>query len=231
MPNGVDLEPFENLPARSVLEEEFPELADKFVVLFLGRLHVKKGLDLLAQAITRLHRDHPDLHVLLAGNDDGALSPFREQVGVEGLSTRVTWVGHVSGERARRVWAAADAFILPSYSEGFSMAILEALACRLPVVITTSCHFSELAETGGGIVVSPTADAVTWGLRELLERSPEERAELGQRGRALVERNYTWDQQAQRLAMVYRWAVGGGPAPSFVITDFAGVGNIHDKVR
>ena len=231
VPNGVDLEPFENLPARSVLEEEFPELADKFVVLFLGRLHVKKGLDLLAQAITRLHRDHPDLHLLLAGNDDGALSPFREQVGVEGLSSRVTWVGHVSGERARQVWAAADAFILPSYSEGFSMAILEALACRLPVVITTSCHFSELADTGGGIVVAPTADEVTWGLRELLERSPEERAELGQRGRALVERNYTWDQQAQRLATVYRWAAGGGPAPSFVITDPAVVGNIHDEVR
>jgi glycosyltransferase involved in cell wall biosynthesis len=231
IPNGVNLEPFENLPDRSILEADYPELAGKYVLLFFGRNHVKKGLDLLAQALAALRRDRPDLHLLLAGNDDGALAPFLSRVAAEGLSSRVTWVGHVSGARARQVWAAADAFILPSYSEGFSMAILEALACRLPVVITTSCHFSELADTGGGIVVAPTADEVTWGLRELLERSPEERAELGQRGRALVERNYTWDQQAQRLATVYRWAAGGGPAPSFVITDPAMVGNIHDEIR
>ncbi len=94
------------------------------------------------------------------------------------------------------------------------MAILEALACRLPALVTTACHFPELAGAGGGIVVAPTANGVTRGLRDLLERSPAQRAELGRRGRALVEQNYTWDQQAQRLASVYRWAAGGGPPPS-----------------
>ena len=144
----------------------------------------------------------------------------------------MTWVGHVSGERARQVWAAADAFVLPSYSEGFSMAILEALACRLPVVITTACHFPELAEAGGGIVVEPTADERDSGPpRACSSARPPNAPSLAESGRALVERNYTWDQQAQRLATVYRWVAGGGPAPSFVITDPAVVGNIHDKVR
>jgi glycosyltransferase involved in cell wall biosynthesis len=217
VPNGVDLGPLEYLPPRTELETEFPELAGKFLLLFFGRLHAKKGLDLLAQAMARLRPDYPDLHLLLAGTDDGALGPFLRQMSDAGLASRVTWVGHVSGARARQLWGAADAFVLPSYSEGFSMAVLEALACRLPVLITTACHFPELAAAEGGITVEPTAPDVTQGLRLLLERTPTERAELGRRGRALVERNYTWEQQAQRLANVYQWVAGGGAVPAEVI--------------
>jgi glycosyltransferase involved in cell wall biosynthesis len=224
VPNGVDLAPLEDLPARAVLEAEYPELRGKFVLLFFSRLHVKKGLNLLADAVAAVADDRPDLHLLVAGNDDGALTPFRERCETHGIGSRVTWVGHVSGERARRVWGAADAFVLPSYSEGFSMAILEALACRLPVLITTACHFPELAEVGGGLVVEPTTWAVTTGLRGLLDRSPSERADLGHRGRSLVERRYTWDQQARRLADVYRWLAGGGPAPEAVVGETMGNG-------
>jgi glycosyltransferase involved in cell wall biosynthesis len=216
IPNGVDLQPFDNLPTRTVLEAEFPELVGKFVVLFFGRLHAKKGLDLLARAMGTLKRDHPDLHVLLAGNDDGALAPFLAMAEAEGVSGRITAVGHVSGERARQVWAAADAFVLPSYSEGFSMAILEALACRLPSLITTACHFPELGQAEGALIVEPTAEGVTAGLRGLLERSPEDRQEMARNGRTLVEARYTWDRQAARLATVYEWVAGGGSQPEAV---------------
>ena len=217
VPNGVDLAPLEDLPGRAELEAEHPELVGKFLVLFLGRLHVKKGLDLLAEAFRTLSDDHPDLHVLLAGNDDGALGPFLAQMEAYGLADRVTTLGHVAGAVARRAWGAADAFVLPSYSEGFSMAILEALACRLPTLITTACHFPELDEAGGGLVVEPNAEAVTAGLRTLRERSASERAELGRRGRMLVEARYTWDRQAERLAEVYRWLVRGGARPESVV--------------
>ena len=222
VPNGVDLAPFDNLPPRALLEKEHPELAGKFVILFFGRLHVKKGLDLLAKALSAIARDRPDIHVLLAGNDDGALGPFRDLCAGLGVSSRVTWVGHVSGEKARQVWASADAFALPSYSEGFSMAALEALASRLPTLITTACHFPELAQAGGGVEVEPTAEAVTEGLRSILERSPDERQALAERGRALVEAHYTWDRQAARLAEVYRWLQGGGNRPAALVDD-AGV--------
>jgi glycosyltransferase involved in cell wall biosynthesis len=217
VPNGVDLAPLENLPPRAVLEAEFPELVGRFLLLFFGRLHAKKGLDLLAASWQALQHEHPDLHLLLAGKDDGALTPLVQRLGDAGLSSRLTWLGHIDGERARQVWGAADGFILPSYSEGFSMAVLEALACRLPVVITSACHFPELAAAEGGIVVEPTAGGVTRGLRELLERSTSERSVLGKNGRALVEGDYTWSQQGRRLANVYRWLADGGPVPPEVI--------------
>jgi glycosyltransferase involved in cell wall biosynthesis len=97
------------------------------------------------------------------------------------------------------------------------MAILEAMACRLPCLITTACHFPEAAAAGGAVVVSPDPTAVTCGLRELLERTPEERARLGQNARQLVEVHYTWERQAERLAAVYDWLRGGGMAPDAVI--------------
>ena len=84
-------------------------------------------------------------------------------------------------------------------------------------LITTACHFPELVAAGGGIEVAPDVDAVTQGLRDLLERAPAERAAIGQIGRRLVEQHYTWDRQAQRLASVYEWIKGGGPAPEPVI--------------
>jgi glycosyltransferase involved in cell wall biosynthesis len=217
IPNGVDLGFAQDLPPRSVLEAEHPELRGKFVLLFFGRLHVKKGLDLLADALGRIAPDRPDVHLLLAGNDGGAWAPFRDRMEQLGLGARMTYLGHVAGERARQVWAASDAFILPSYSEGFSMAVLEALACRVPSLITTACHFPELAASEGAVVVTPDADSVTRGLRELLERSPGERAQLGRMGRQLVETDYTWTRQAERLAAVYGWLSGGGAPPEPVI--------------
>lgn len=216
VPNGVDLGTLDHLPPRSELEGQYTELRGKFVLLFFARLHVKKGLDLLAEAVRRIAPERPDLHLLLAGTDEGAWAPFRARMEEFGLAGRFTYLGHVSGERARRAWAAADAFILPSYSEGFSMAILEAMACRLPCLITTACHFPEAAAAGAAITVEPRQDDVTRGLRELLERDPSERADLGRSGRRLVETDYTWDRQAHRLASIYDWLAGGGPAPDCV---------------
>jgi glycosyltransferase involved in cell wall biosynthesis len=218
IPNGVDLAPFDNLPPRKALEVEHPELIDKFVLLFFGRLHVKKGLDLLGHAMGQVASEHPELHLLIAGTEDGALAPFRDRLAELGLTRRMTYLGHLSGARARHAWAAADAFILPSYSEGFSMAILEAMACRLPCLITTTCHFPEAASASAAIVTTADRAAVTQGLRDLLDRTTPERQQLGQNARRLVEAQYTWDRQAERLADVYEWLTSGGPAPEAVIS-------------
>jgi glycosyltransferase involved in cell wall biosynthesis len=217
VPNGVDLAPYDRLPPRAVLEDEYPVLKGKFVLLFFGRAHVKKGLDLLAEALGRIAPDRPELHLLVAGHDAGAWPAFRDRMAELNLSRRMTYVGHVAGARAQAVWGAADAFVLPSYSEGFSMAVLEALACRLPCLITTACHFPELASAGGGIVVAPDESAISAGLYDLIDRAPAERESMAENGRRLVEERYTWDRQGERLAAVYQWLCGGGPPPEAVV--------------
>ena len=216
VPNGVDLTAFDDLPQREQLERDHPELRGRFILLFFGRLHKKKGLDLLASALASAARDYPDLHLLLAGTDGGALASFLTSAESLGIRSRITHVGHVSGEVARRVWGAADGFILPSHSEGFSMAVLEALGARVPAIITSACNFPELARERAGIVVEPTVEGVECGLRELLQRSPEERRALGRAGRLLVESQYTWQRQAARLADVYAWMTGGGAKPEAI---------------
>ena len=216
VPNGVDLRPFESLPPADALRNQIPILQGKHVLLFFSRVHAKKGLDLLAPALRQVVAEHADIHLLMAGKDDGALSPFLATMDSYGLRDRVTYLGHLGPEQARLAWSAADSFVLPSHSEGFSMAILEALAARLPVLITRSCHFPELEQVGGGIVVDADLPGVAVGLRQLLESSKSERAEMARRGRDLVQQRYTWTSQAQRLRSVYQWIVGGGPAPDAV---------------
>lgn len=217
VPNGVALEPLRNLPARREVERHLPQIAGKFTLLFLSRLHVKKGLDMLADALKSAWAGADDWHLLVAGAEDGAGADFADRMNSLGLADRFTMVGHVGGESARRMWAAADAFVLPSRSEGFSMSVLEALAASVPAVITTACHFPELAQHEGGIVCEPVTASITQALVRLkTEMSADDRAAMAARGRDLVERDYTWNSQAGRLLEVYDWIRGGGSKPGFV---------------
>jgi glycosyltransferase involved in cell wall biosynthesis len=216
IPNGVDLSTYRRLPSRAEMEDAHPELEGKFVLLFFGRLHVKKGLDLLAVAFHRILRLFPDAHLLLAGIDDGAWKSFRDEINQLGHAGSITYLGHVEGHQALQAWATADAFILPSYSEGFSMAILEALACSLPCVITNKCHFPELARIQGAIVVDSTQDGITDGLRTLLRMTAQERQQMAHKGHGLVKAHYTWDRQVLHLASVYCWLTGQENRPECV---------------
>jgi glycosyltransferase involved in cell wall biosynthesis len=217
IPNGVSLSPFEKLPARTQVETRYPQIAGKFTLLFLSRLHVKKGLDMLAQALADAWGTRPDWHLLVAGAEDGAGEPFVQQMKSLGLESHLTMVGHVAGEKAQEMWAAADAFILPSRSEGFSMSVLESLAASVPAVITTACHFPELAIHEGGLVCDPDVASIGRSLDRLKnEMTAADRSAMASRGRALAERDYTWASQARRLTQVYDWVRGGGARPDFV---------------
>jgi len=203
LPNGVFLEELFPLPAAGTFRATHPALAEAPFVLFLSRLHHKKGLDILARAFALLAARLPEVRLVVAGPDEGARDDFQAQVNASGLGDRVHVVGPLYGRDKLAALADAACFCLPSRQEGFSVAIIEALACRLPVVISDACHFPEVAQAGAGRVVPLDAAAVGVALEEVLG-DPAFAARAGAAGAALVETRYTWDAVAARCLVLYQ---------------------------
>ena len=207
-----------NLPAAAdTMAEKFPGMKGRRRVLFLSRLHPKKGLSNLLQAWRAVARDFKDWCLLIAGAGQPAYE--RElQILVKDfvLEKSVIFLGPMYGEDKRQVLAAADAFVLPSFSEGFSVAILEAAAAGLPVILTRECNFPELANRGAAIEIAPQASDIEVGLRQMLELSGEQRKAMGRRGLELVKQSYTWPVIADQMCRVYAWLAGNSSRPEAV---------------
>jgi glycosyltransferase involved in cell wall biosynthesis len=192
-PNGIRLEPFDCVDPK-------PRNKSRHRILFLGRLHPKKGIDLLLQAWSRLAPRYRDWEVVVAGPDEGGyLQTLRSLVRQLSLEKTVTFPGAFSGGQKIVLLKSADLFVLTSHSEGFSVALLEALACGLPVLATTPCNFPELATLGGGFECAPDLDAIARCLDQALAVSVEERRQRGNAGRRLVKDNYTWSAISQTI--------------------------------
>lgn len=196
-PNGVELRTFASVAGlRSAAAKSGRSL------LFLARIHPKKGLDILVEAWASLpKRERDGWSLTVAGPDElGHRAEIEMLAQRLGVSNELKFVGEVSGESKLRCLAGADAFVLPSRSEGFSVAILEAMACRLPVLATTACNFPELAADGGGWCVEPSVTGVKEGLGALLRASERELTERGNVARSLVEARYAWPQIAETIS-------------------------------
>lgn len=216
IPNGVNFGNGCGSIDREQFDIRYPELAGRRICLFLSRLHVKKGLAHLIQAWSVLARGFPDWCLVIAGPDDGYSRRARQLVADNGLQHIVRFLGPVYGESKAELLAAAEVFALPSFSEGFSMAILEAMAAGLPILLTPGCNFPEVAQIGAGIEVQPTVEETERGLRQLMELSETARKEMGRRGQQLVKEKYSWGQVAEQMLELYHWVLGGGQPPPFV---------------
>jgi glycosyltransferase involved in cell wall biosynthesis len=169
-------------------------------LLFLSRIHAKKGLDLLVPAWGKLTREFPDWELLIVGPDEGGYQATVEKMIADCGCGDACWIHPaVSGAEKHALLRTADLFVLPSYSEGFPMAVLEAAAHRISVVQTDECNFPELTAAGGAWECRPERDAVEAALREALTAEDAERAERGLKGRELVEKSYSWDQIANEV--------------------------------
>ena len=189
IPNGVEAEVFERLPAKGTFHQMHPELAGAPYGRFLSRLHYKKGLDYLAHAFELLAGKLMDLRLVVAGPDDGARGDFEARIARAGLAGRTHVVGPTYGAAKLAALVDAAAFCLPSRQEGLSVAILEAMACGAPVVASESCHFPEVAEAGAGLVVPLDVQAVADALLRVLSDAGEA-ARMGRAGQKLVRERY-----------------------------------------
>ena len=199
IPNGIDSDRTDAVPDTSDFLGRYPRLNGKRVILFLGRLHPMKGLDILARGFSIVASGIEDAVLLVAGPDeDGTRSAIEAILRESGVLDRVVFTGLLTGNDKAAVLACADIFVLPSHSEGFSHAVLEALAAGLPVVISEQCHFSEVAEHDAGFVVKTSAASVADAIGALLS-DDELRVRMGRNGRELVTARYTWDAIAQSV--------------------------------
>lgn len=204
IPNGVFEHEVLQLPPAGTFRAAFPALGDAPFILFLSRLHYKKGLDLLADAFARVAPQWPALKLVVAGPEDGAGGEFRRQIDAAGLSGRVILTGPLYGEPKMAALHDAAVFCLPSRQEGFSMAITEALGVGVPCVVTRACHYPEVEQSGAGYCTDLSGEAVAAGLIKVLRLTPAERQTMGQRGRTLVLSRFTWPVIARRTVELYR---------------------------
>jgi glycosyltransferase involved in cell wall biosynthesis len=205
IPNGVAIP--EGLSPRDFLDA-FPHLLDRRLVLFLGRIHPKKGIDLLCRAWARLEKNLPDVQLVIAGPGEGnsiaALSRLIRELDIEG---RVTLTGMLRGHLKWSALAASTIFVLPSHSEGFSVSILESLGSGLPALVSRNCHFPEITEEGCGWEIDAEEDQLAHALARALATEPLALARMAGKGKQLVNARYTWDAVGNRAAdMLEAWS-------------------------
>jgi glycosyltransferase involved in cell wall biosynthesis len=203
VPNGIFTQEVDPLPPQGQFRARHPEFADSKFVLFLSRLHYKKGLDYLADAFAIVARELPDVRLVIAGPDEGARRDFESQIARLGVAARVHLVGPIYTAQKLAAVRDCDCFCLPSRQEGFSLAIIEALACARPVVISKACHFPEVKDAGAGIVTDLEPAQIAEGLVTVL-RDPAAANEMGQKGRQLILARYTWPKIAEELIRYYQ---------------------------
>ncbi|MEA3188605.1 MAG: hypothetical protein QOD99_2435 [Chthoniobacter sp.] len=211
IPNGVDL------PARpSQPSAPWPEaFADNRCALYLGRLHPKKNLPNLLRA---WKQNAPQKwRLIIAGWDQNSheaeLQALAQQLEI---TDRVHFAGPLFAAAKAAAYANADAFILPSLSEGLPLVILEAWSHGMPVLMTSECNLPEGFSAGAAIQISTDVAGIASGLTDLFAMADEHRVEMGRRGRDLVQQYFAWEKIGREMLAVYRWILGLRAKPESV---------------
>ncbi len=206
VPNGVELV---QRVSEAEFRKAFPTLGDRRLILFMGRILSSKGVDLLCRAWADVCPEFPDHHLFVAGPDFfNARKELENTVRELGIDNRTTLSGMVNGQLKLSLLSSSEIFVLPSESEGFSVAILEALASGLPIIITPQCNFPDVESHQCGLVVERSVSALCHALRDLCAMDRDRLALMGSRGTKLVREKYSWDRIGHQMAGVYSWMLG-----------------------
>lgn len=220
IPNGISDTWLKSVGDASKFRKQFDIPADVRLMLFLSRITPKKGLPMLLQALSVATGEISDWWLVIAGADEfGHEAEVRALVDRLRMADRVRFIGPVLGQAKRDTFAAADLFVLPSFSEGAPMVILEALGAGLPVLTTRASPWRDFLEYRCGWWTDIDAAAIRDALSEAARLTKQELIEMGMRGKALVATKYTWSRVGQMTSILYEWLLGRIPQPSFVSLD------------
>jgi glycosyltransferase involved in cell wall biosynthesis len=192
--------------------EAYPELKDRRSLLFLSRIHPKKGCDLLIEAFARVAAEDPALRLLMAGPDqEGWRSKLEALARSRGIADRITWTGMLQGDLKWGAFRVADAFVLPSHQENFGITVVEALACGLPVLITDKVNiWREIAKAEAGFVEADTLSGVTALLQRWLSAPSEAVESMREHARTCFERHFEIRRAARKLVDVIETCLEAG---------------------
>jgi glycosyltransferase involved in cell wall biosynthesis len=203
IPNGLDLSTIDESP-KSELSPAVSKFLERYkVITFMGRLHQKKGIEPLIDGFIKAAAKSNDVGLLLVGPDEGGYTAqLNASARAAGLSERVLVAGAINGSERFEVLRRSQAFALTSYSEGFSMAVLESMACSTPVIISPACHFPEAIDAGAGVLTNPHAGDVELAINRVIADDGT-RESMGSAGRGLIENRFTIQSTSALMSDMY----------------------------
>lgn len=196
--------------------ELHPELKDKRFLLFMGRIHPKKGCDLLIEAFASVRRDDPECRLVIAGPDQTGMHPqLMALARTRQVAERISWAGMISGDTKQGAIEAAEAFILPSHQENFGIVVAEALASGKPVLISNKVNiWREIEQDGAGLVADDDLAGTRWLLRTWFGMSSTEKVRMSERARQSFLNRFEIRKSAQSIIDVLSPLVDGDAAPT-----------------
>ena len=206
IPNGIDIPA---LPPQKPVNSR--------VLLFLGRIHPKKGLDVLLPAWQAVQDRFSDWSLRIVGPDNGGYLIKMKQLATDLSLKRIEFSNALYGEQKVGAYRDSDLFVLPTYSENFGMSVAEALASGIPAIVTKGAPWNGLITHNAGWWIDLGLDSLTHCLEHALSQSPQTLAEMGENGRTWMETEFSWRFIGQKMAETYQWVVYGGSKPAWII--------------
>lgn len=208
IPNGIEIDGY---PCRKSAENVRKQ------ILFLSRIHEKKGIELLIDAFARLREYFSDWTLKIVGNGEEAyIEGLKKIVASKQLQGIIQILPPVFGDAKVQLYQNSSLFCLPSYSENFGMAIAEAMSCGTPVITTTNCPWNILNDTKTGWCIDLNVDNLERALREALSMNPTELYDMGQKASKLIYENFDYRNVTRKTLKLYEWLLNGGEKPEFV---------------
>jgi glycosyltransferase involved in cell wall biosynthesis len=206
--NGIDLPELDNHFTAA------PDVAR--IVLSLGRIHPKKGLDRLVRAWATLEAAHPEWRLRIVGPDELGHAEELAALAVDLKTQRVSIEASVAGDAKTAAYREADLFVLPTLNENFAITVAEALAAGTPVIATKGAPWHGLAREGCGWWIDHGIEPLAASLAHAMAMRRDALKQMGAKGRAWMARDFSWDRAARDMLDVYRWLVSGEEAPGTV---------------
>lgn len=201
VPNGIFLSEYENLPEKGIFRNKYGITSNEKIVLYLGRIHRIKGINLLVEAFSDLISKVDGVKLVIAGPDDGFLSTLKIQIEKLNIGDRIVFTGPLYERDKLEAYVDADVYVLPSVYEIFGVAVLEACACGTPAIVTDRCGISDFVEKVGYVVESDKNELSNALFKVLFKESIREK--FGEKSNKLLQEQFSWDKIVINLESLY----------------------------